>query len=200
MSSTETREPPIEINDRADLARGFLNTAWPLAAAGLILLMLVRACMPAAPPSAPPPLFDAGEAARQANTAARAALAALLPQPALPELISALNLSAINFDSGDDVVPDDALALLSQAAARMAALPSGTQILITGHTDSIGSAAENMSLSLRRARAVRDALIRYGAPSDAFLTKGLGDTEPVRRNDTEADRFRNRRIEFSPAR
>jgi len=200
MSSTETREPPTEIADRADLPRGFVNAAWPLAAAALILLMLARACMPAAPPSAPPPLFDAAAAARQANAAALSALAALPSQPALPDLINALNLSVINFDSGDDVVPSEALDLLSKAAKLIAALPSGAQILITGHTDSVGSAADNMSLSLRRARAVRDALIRYGAPSDAFISKGLGDTQPVGSNDTEADRFRNRRIEFSPAR
>jgi hypothetical protein len=49
-----------EIIDRTDPPRGFLDTAWPLAALALLLLMLVRACVPATPaasaPAAPAPV------------------------------------------------------------------------------------------------------------------------------------------------
>lgn len=48
MDSPETTPPPSQVTDRADLPRGFLNTVWPLAAVALILLMLLRACVPAA--------------------------------------------------------------------------------------------------------------------------------------------------------
>jgi hypothetical protein len=54
MEPPETRTPPTQVTDRADLPRGFLNTVWPLAAVALILLMLLRACVPAATASPPP--------------------------------------------------------------------------------------------------------------------------------------------------
>jgi OOP family OmpA-OmpF porin len=199
MEPPETSPPPAQIVDRADLPRSFLNTVWPLAAVALMLLMLLRACVPAAT-SPPPPVFDAAAAARQANATALAALQALPPQPALPDLIASLNLSSIGFDSGNDVVPGDAAALLAKAAALITGLPAGTRIVITGPAGGVGDTAANRSLSLRRAEAVRAALISHGAPAEALTARGRGEGRSADGSGSDAGRLRNRRIEFSAAR
>jgi OOP family OmpA-OmpF porin len=185
-----------DVVDRTDLPRGFLNTAWPLAAAALMLLMLVRACVPASPSQ----VVDGRAIAGLANASALAALRALSPQPALADVIDVLNRSVVNFATGSDVVPVDAIELLRQAAAAIVALPAGTRLVVIGHTDNVGDAAANLSLSLRRANAVRAALVAYGAPADALAAEGRGDQQPVAGNDTAAGRFLNRRIEYAVAR
>lgn len=197
MDSSDNGALRPEVIDRADLPRGFLNTAWPLLAAALILLMLLRACVPAAPPAPPP--FDAATATRQANAAALAALRVLPAQPAMPDVIAALNLGVINFGSGSDVIPGNAAGLLQQAAQAIGRLPAESKLVIVGHTDNIGDTAANQALSLRRAEAVRAALVERGAAAAMLASEGRGDAQPVADNNSEAGRFRNRRIEFAPA-
>jgi len=199
METLSTEVRGAGVIDRADPPRGFLNTAWPLVALALLLLMLVRACVSPTPTVAPSPAFDPKAAARKANDAALAALRALAPQPELPQALAALNGAVINFATGADAVPEDASELLASAAAVIAALPAGTRVLITGHTDNIGDNMANQLLSERRGAAVRAALIAGGVPAAALLVQGMGEREPVAGNETEAGRFRNRRIEFSAA-
>lgn len=194
-----------DVIDRADPRRSLLNTAWPLAALALLLLLLLRACVPPTPPAAPstPPAgtaaFDSAAAARTANEAALEVLRALPPEPAVPEAIAALNGVVVNFATGSHAVPDEAGELLEVAASVIASLPAGTRILVTGHTDNVGDTAANLVLSRRRAQAVRAALITHGAPAESLTAHGLGDSQPVADNRSEAGRFRNRRIEFRPA-
>ena len=54
-----------------------------------------------------------------------------------------------------------------------------------------------MTLSQRRADAVKNALIADGVSGDVLLTRGYGDTKPRAPNDSEYGRFQNRRIEYS---
>ncbi len=68
---------------------------------------------------------------------------------------------------------------------------------IGGHTDSFGSAVYNQSLSLKRANAVVDYLVKNGIAKDRLLAKGYGETQPIASNDKEVNgREKNRRIEF----
>lgn len=69
-------------------------------------------------------------------------------------------------------------------------------VLIEGHTDSIGSDSLNQRLSERRANAVRNALIGQGISSDRITTYGYGKEFPVADNDTAANRQLNRRVEI----
>lgn len=71
----------------------------------------------------------------------------------------------------------------------------GAIIAIDGHTDTSGSEPDNLALSLDRARAVREALIRRGIPRAGLRARGLGSSEPVE-NLAPSDPA-NRRIEFS---
>ncbi len=200
MNASDDSPPAPEVIDRADLPRSFLNTAWPLAAAGLILLMLARACMPVASPPAPPPVFDAEAAKRQANASALTALRALPAAPTLDDALAALKRTVISFDTGAETLPDEATEVLQQAAPIIARLPAGSRLLITGHGDAGGDAAAGQSLSLRRAEAVRAALIAYGAPVDTLAVDGAGEPPPVASGDPDAGHLRNRRVDFSAAR
>ena len=67
---------------------------------------------------------------------------------------------------------------------------------IDGHTDNVGRAAANTRLSLRRAEAVRTALISRGVAADRLVAQGVGAAEPVATNGSEQGRARNRRIEI----
>lgn len=72
----------------------------------------------------------------------------------------------------------------------------GVNILITGHTDAVGSDAANMRLSEGRANAVRSSLIQHGVDGARIVAEGKGETEPIATNDTEEGRAQNRRVEF----
>ena len=69
-------------------------------------------------------------------------------------------------------------------------------ICIIGHTDNVGSDADNMRLSLGRSEAVRNDLITRGVDASRLEAIGKGETMPVATNDTEEGRAQNRRVEF----
>jgi outer membrane protein OmpA-like peptidoglycan-associated protein len=69
-------------------------------------------------------------------------------------------------------------------------------IVVEGHTDSIGAPQANRALSVARADAVRTALIERGLAPTRLRAEGFGDERPLAGNDDAAGRARNRRIEF----
>lgn len=69
-------------------------------------------------------------------------------------------------------------------------------VVIEGHTDSVGSEAYNLGLSQKRADAVRTALLSKGISSQRITAKGLGKKFPVASNSTPAGRQQNRRVEI----
>jgi outer membrane protein OmpA-like peptidoglycan-associated protein len=75
-------------------------------------------------------------------------------------------------------------------------LSRADKILLTGHTDNIGSAAYNQKLSLRRATAVRDYLASLGVDKTRMEVRGEGFRKPVADNKTEEGRAKNRRVEI----
>ncbi|MCG8700369.1 MAG: OmpA family protein, partial [Bacteroidales bacterium] len=66
------------------------------------------------------------------------------------------------------------------------------------HTDSQGDAAANMTLSDRRAQAIKESLIKFGIAEKRLKTKGWGESRPVDTNSTAEGRAKNRRVEFIP--
>ena len=67
---------------------------------------------------------------------------------------------------------------------------------IQGHTDNVGAAAANLTLSRERAAAVKAALVKAGIDEGRLTTSGFGDTQPVADNSTDEGRARNRRVEL----
>ncbi len=71
-----------------------------------------------------------------------------------------------------------------------------TMIEISGHTDSVGEDAYNLSLSQRRAASVGQYLITSGIMNQRVMTQGFGESRPIASNDTEQGRQQNRRVEL----
>ncbi|SFU80235.1 OmpA family protein [Pseudoduganella namucuonensis] len=69
-------------------------------------------------------------------------------------------------------------------------------VMVEGFTDSTGSADHNLSLSQRRAEAVRGALMGMGIEGTRIATRGYGEAYPVAGNDTAGNRQLNRRVEI----
>jgi outer membrane protein OmpA-like peptidoglycan-associated protein len=69
-------------------------------------------------------------------------------------------------------------------------------VVITGHTDNVGTQQYNQVLSLERAQTVRNWLVEKGITSNRMRTVGRGQNETVASNETDAGRAENRRIEF----
>ncbi|GAB2484623.1 MAG: OmpA family protein [Cytophagales bacterium] len=67
-------------------------------------------------------------------------------------------------------------------------------VLITGHTDNIGNAGYNQTLSLERAKSVQQYLVKAGLHSGRILVEGKGDTQPMVPNTTPQNQALNRRI------
>jgi outer membrane protein OmpA-like peptidoglycan-associated protein len=72
-----------------------------------------------------------------------------------------------------------------------------TEILLVGHTDSVGADAYNADLSVRRARMAASYLGGQGVVPRRLHTSGRGEMEPIASNDDESGRSRNRRVEIA---
>ncbi|MEO6883264.1 MAG: OmpA family protein [Bacteroidia bacterium] len=70
------------------------------------------------------------------------------------------------------------------------------KIELSGHTDNVGKAKDNLILSNNRAKSVYDYLIQHGISESRLTYRGYGDTRPITTNDTPENRARNRRTEF----
>ena len=104
--------------------------------------------------------------------------------------------SGLLFDFDSDVVRPEARTNLRNLATSLEKYP-GSDLLIVGHTDSVGTDAYNLGLSERRASAAVTYLASQGVDRTRMRSRGLGETEPVAPNDSEAGRSKNRRVEVA---
>ncbi len=105
------------------------------------------------------------------------------------------SLEGILFATGSADILPASTEILERAYTALTANPE-VKVLIIGHTDNVGSAASNMSLSQRRAASVRQWLITRGINAERLSAEGRGLTQPRSTNDTPEGRQLNRRIEF----
>lgn len=90
-----------------------------------------------------------------------------------------------------DKAVDDYLETLAQRLSQTA-----ERVRLTGHTDNSGPDDSNMKLSERRAKFIRDILIRKGVAEDRISIEWKGESDPTSSNDTEEGRHNNRRVEL----
>ncbi|MEA2624168.1 MAG: OmpA-OmpF porin, family [Candidatus Binatota bacterium] len=85
-------------------------------------------------------------------------------------------------------VLDDVAAVLKENA--------GLNILVEGHTDSVGTVSYNQKLSERRAASVKQYLAGHGVAAERLAIAGRGELAPIASNETAVGRAMNRRVEF----
>jgi OOP family OmpA-OmpF porin len=117
------------------------------------------------------------------------------------DLIDELNKSGhvavygINFDTGKATIQADSEAVLQQIVALMQQNPA-LKLRVEGHTDNVGAAAANQTLSQKRAQSVVAWLTAHGIAATRLTAAGFGATKPVADNSTEDGRAKNRRVEL----
>jgi outer membrane protein OmpA-like peptidoglycan-associated protein len=99
------------------------------------------------------------------------------------------------FDWDRSNLSAQALNTIKQAAGAYKA-KGNARITATGHTDTTGSEAYNMALSLRRANAVKDALVREGVPATAIAVVGRGMQGLLVQTGPNVREPQNRRVEI----
>ena len=112
------------------------------------------------------------------------------PPPAPPPPPTSLN----NFATGSSkVTPDPNPGL--DAVADYAKQNPDKRIRVEGHTDNVGSAASNKTLSQQRADSVRSYLIGQGVDPSKVTAVGYGEERPIADNNTSDGRAQNRRVD-----
>jgi outer membrane protein OmpA-like peptidoglycan-associated protein len=104
--------------------------------------------------------------------------------------------TGILFDTGSDQIKPESFGVLKEISTIFNEDPK-TKVKITGHTDSDGDDNTNLTLSKKRAAAVKDALVSvFGISADKFETDGKGEKEPGAKGDTPEVKAANRRVVF----
>lgn len=106
-----------------------------------------------------------------------------------------LTLGDVLFDTAQATLKPGAYATIDRLAEALKAEPE-RQVIIEGHTDSVGSDEYNQGLSERRAQAVQSALLERGVASNQIRALGKGESVPVASNDNPGGRQQNRRVEM----
>jgi outer membrane protein OmpA-like peptidoglycan-associated protein len=112
------------------------------------------------------------------------------PVAILPEITQ-----HVYFDTGKYTIKSESYPVLDQIVEILKSIP-GSIVTIEGHTDNTGSTELNQRLSINRANAVRDYLIKKGIDKNSITAKGFGRDKPVADNATVEGRSKNRRVEF----
>ena len=102
----------------------------------------------------------------------------------------------ILFDVGSDHIRGESTPTLAEIGDMLKTHPT-LKLTIEGHTDNVGNAAANQSLSEKRAAAVKQYLVStYAIEAARLKSVGFGATKPVSPNTTDEGRQNNRRVEL----
>jgi outer membrane protein OmpA-like peptidoglycan-associated protein len=101
----------------------------------------------------------------------------------------------INFETGKADIKPESQTIVDQVADMLKSNDS-LNVSIEGHTDNVGTAAFNKTLSENRAKSVMDAIIARGIEKSRLSAKGWGQEKPIGDNKTEEGRAKNRRVEI----
>lgn len=107
-----------------------------------------------------------------------------------------LNENAVRFDTNKSSLTPQAQANLDKLIPVFKEY-GDTNIEIFGYTDSSGKPEYNLTLSQKRAEAVKTYLIAKGLVANRFKTSGFGIADPIATNDTPEGKAQNRRVEFA---
>ena len=101
----------------------------------------------------------------------------------------------ITFDVGKSEIKPESMGEINRIVTLMNENPD-LNFEVQGHTDNTGNAANNLSLSEKRAQAIVNKLVEMGINQSRLTAVGKGQTTPLADNSTEEGKARNRRVEF----
>ena len=123
------------------------------------------------------------------------AVAPAPPAPPAPKVVTFSADAFFDFDKFD--LKPEAKRELAAFAQRVKDSGQTKELLVAvGHTDSVGTEAYNLRLSLARAKSVKAYLVEMGLNPTLIRTEGRGELEPMADNATEEGRRKNRRVEI----
>ncbi|MFM9840469.1 MAG: OmpA family protein [Cyclobacteriaceae bacterium] len=111
------------------------------------------------------------------------------------EVDEAIQLNTVFFEQGKPILRAESFPELNRLAQILKDNPS-IYVKLSGHTDNVGSLNMLMQLSQDRVSTVKKYLEAKGIASRRMEGHGYGATQPIEKNDTEAHRKMNRRVEF----
>ena len=103
-------------------------------------------------------------------------------------------LAGVNFDTAKATIRPESFPRLDVVVEFMGHKKSA-RVEISGHTDNVGNAKANKTLSEKRAQACRNYIVSKGIDKKRLEAVGFGDERPIAPNDTDEGRQKNRRIE-----
>jgi outer membrane protein OmpA-like peptidoglycan-associated protein len=101
----------------------------------------------------------------------------------------------INFETGKSIIKAESTPIIEQIVEMLKQNPN-LNISIEGHTDNVGTAPSNQTLSESRAKSVMNELVTKGISTTRLTSKGWGQTKPIADNNSESGRANNRRVEI----
>ena len=110
-------------------------------------------------------------------------------QPTRPRLFT------VNFLSNSNELTPETAPVLEEVRKSLEQLAAG-ELIVIGHTDSVGHGETNDTLSHKRAEVVAELLVKMGVARDKIQTVGRGEREPLVPTADETDEPRNRRVEI----
>lgn len=191
--------PFFEDDDEEEFAPRRRATIWPLALVtlGLLFVAWVASTLYGNRARLTAPVVE-GQPPTVTPTVMPSALPSASPasSPTGAALLVVDSLSGVTFPADKAELSEESQLALKEAVDVLKALPKGSIVEIGGHTDEPGGEEHNKQLSLQRAEAVRQYLIKQGLPAANLKTKGYGASQPLADNQTELGKAQNRRLEF----
>ncbi|MEK7432195.1 MAG: OmpA family protein [Cyanobacteriota bacterium] len=125
---------------------------------------------------------------------------AMKQEVAANEIFDSLNKDGfislyINFDTGKSNIKTESKPIIDEIVKMLNDNPD-VKISIEGHTDNVGTAQSNKTLSASRAKEVMNYLISKGISSSKLSSTGWGQENPIADNRSEEGRAKNRRVEI----
>lgn len=102
----------------------------------------------------------------------------------------------LEFETGKDVIKQSSYESLNELADVLKKRPEW-KLKISGHTDNVGAASTNLTLSKKRAIAVKQFLMDRGIEDARLRPEWFGETKPIAPNNTAEGRQKNRRVEMN---
>lgn len=186
QASASTGSAGYLVDQRGVVARSGTNLCWRTSY--WTPAMAVAECDPdliPKPPAPPPPPPAAAPAPPPAPAPAPAPPPAAAPAAPKPITLSASGL----FDFNKATLKPEARALIDrEVLAKLRDMDRIDAVIVSGHSDRLGSAQYNQKLSERRAEAVKAYLVSQGVDANLIETYGYGKTQPVKSCDDKLKR------------